>query len=195
MYKTWTENELKYLADNYGKVPNAEIALKLDRTLRSIKGAKRYHNIFAHPEEVIHKFMNRVAISNIEYNNTPCWEWLGRKTKYGYGQFDTNNIAVLAHRWAYQYFIGLVPDGLELDHLCKNTSCVNATHLEPTTHKENVLRGNGPTAQNAIKTHCINNHAFTPENTYLRTDGGRQCKTCIMARHEHRKFRLANLKK
>jgi hypothetical protein len=66
-----------------------------------------------------------------------CWEWDRFRVARGYGRFGG---AVVAHRWVYERFIGKVPDGLELDHLCRNTSCVNPAHLEPVTHAENMRR-------------------------------------------------------
>ena len=67
----------------------------------------------------------------------------------------------------------------QVDHLCKNRKCVNPDHLEVISGKENTLRGMGPTAINARRTHCVNGHEFTPENTYIRPDdGARDCRTC-----------------
>lgn len=108
-----------------------------------------------------------------------CWNWKGGKKRDGYGNFsDDTHRTLLAHRFAYEMIIGPIPDGLQLDHLCRNRSCVNPAHLEPVTNRENVLRGVSPPAMLAARTHCNNGHPFDLENTYFRTTGGRRCKVC-----------------
>lgn len=87
-----------------------------------------------------------------------------------------------AHRAAYQYLRGPIPDGLQLDHLCWVRRCVNPAHLEVVTARVNTLRGENPAAQNARKTHCHRGHPFDEANTYWRPDGGRDCKACRLAR-------------
>jgi len=69
-----------------------------------------------------------------------CWEWVAAKTSLGYGSFKGKG----AHIWAWNHLVGPVPDGLELDHLCRVRHCVNPDHLEPVTHAENTRRGAGP---------------------------------------------------
>jgi hypothetical protein len=70
-----------------------------------------------------------------------CWNWTGY-TKGGYGYIGINNSAQLAHRWSYKHHVGDIPDGLVLDHLCRNRSCVNPWHLDPVPLTVNVNRGN-----------------------------------------------------
>jgi hypothetical protein len=116
-----------------------------------------------------------------------CWEWLGAKLHRGHGIFHYTLIPgqhqqTTAHRFAYERLVGAIPEGLQLDHLCRNPGCVNPAHLEPVTGRENVLRGVGPTAINARKTHCIHGHEFTPENTYRSKKGGRECRACLSIR-------------
>ena len=94
-----------------------------------------------------------------------------------------------AHRWSYEYFVGSIPKDLTIDHLCRNTLCVNPKHLDPVTRKENILRGEGFAARNARKTHCIYGHEFTKLNTYLQRENGgvwRKCRKC--RRNIHRKY-------
>ena len=111
--------------------------------------------------------------------DTDCWEWLGARVN-GYGRFYTpERNAGLAHRWAYEHLVGPVPEGLQLDHLCRNRGCVNPEHLEPVTQWENVMRGRGLAAQNASLTHCRQGHELTPENVYIRAaNPWRGCRIC-----------------
>ncbi len=109
----------------------------------------------------------------------PCWLWTGSKDPKGYGRFKLNGHAPRAHNVAYELLRGPLNDGLTFDHLCANTSCVNPWHGERVDGPMNTLRGGGPTAQNARKTHCINGHAFSPENTYIVPSSGmRFCRAC-----------------
>jgi hypothetical protein len=111
-----------------------------------------------------------------------CWPWTGLHHKSGHANFTVGGKRVPAHRWAYERFVGPIPDGLEIDHVkdngCTRRDCVNfLRHLEPVTSRVNTLRGDSPPAQNARKTHCIHGHEFTPENT--RMDGNRRrCRQC-----------------
>jgi hypothetical protein len=115
-----------------------------------------------------------------------CWEWTGSRTSDRvYPRFCVAKTRyVLAHRWSYEHYVGPIPDGLTIDHLCRNTLCVNPKHLEPVTAVENVMRGEGVCAQNARKTHCKRGHALTPENIYHKRSRkgqpGRQCKRCTL---------------
>jgi hypothetical protein len=106
-----------------------------------------------------------------------CWIWNGA-TSAGYGHFHFGDTHVLAHRWSYEQAIGTIPNGLQLDHLCRTPACVNPDHLEPVTLAENVLRGISLSAKNARKTHCKHGHELTPENTYVRPSGFRNCRAC-----------------
>lgn len=69
-----------------------------------------------------------------------CWGWRGHRQPNGYGQFSENQRVIYAHRWAYEHFIGPIPAGLHIDHLCNNPSCVKPDHLEPVTQAENNRR-------------------------------------------------------
>ena len=106
-----------------------------------------------------------------------CWLWLGWRNRLGYGHIGSGgrggrNIAV--HRAVYELLVGKIPDGLVIDHLCRNPPCCNPAHLEPVTQGENVRR-----SASARRSHCIHGHPFTPENTYRWPKvGRRRCKTC-----------------
>lgn len=120
-----------------------------------------------------------------------CWLWTGRRSPEGYGRFSLHLAGgeygqVGAHCFAYELMVGPIPPGLVLDHVkergCTNRHCVNPAHLEPVTRGENVLRGDGLAARHARKDTCDNGHKFTPENTYLRKGGGRECRACDRTR-------------
>lgn len=103
-----------------------------------------------------------------------CWEWTASKA-HGYGYFNGSR----AHRFAYELLVGPIPDGLVIDHLCRNRGCVNPDHLEPVTQRENTMRGYSFSRLHARKTHCIRGHEFTPENTKTRSNGARICRECM----------------
>ncbi|GAB3776674.1 hypothetical protein GCM10027600_42800 [Nocardioides ginsengisegetis] len=98
-----------------------------------------------------------------------CWIWKGHITRYGYGQLRGKK----AHRLVYEAMVGPIPEGLVIDHLCRNRACVNPEHMEPVTNEENLDRG----ARSPSKTTCPVGHSYTPENTYVY-NGARQCRTC-----------------
>jgi len=114
--------------------------------------------------------------------NSECWIWKGSNStkfkngKNGYGAFETNT----AHRAAYELLIGPIPEGFEVDHLCKNTLCVNPAHLEAVTPLENWRRSDSPTRMKSKQTECINGHSF--DHAYIWTDKKghvhRLCRIC-----------------
>lgn len=111
-----------------------------------------------------------------------CWLWTATKTPTGYGSLLLTSGAgwkmdIYAHRASWEIHNSrAVPDGFDVDHLCRNTSCVNPDHLEAVPHKVNIVRGD---LCNRLKTHCPHGHAYTPENTYtLPTKVARFCRTC-----------------
>lgn len=133
------------------------------------------------------------AKSKILVDDQGCWVWTGTRSPLGYGQLRLNYKLYSAHRWVYEQLVGTIPEGLELDHLCRNPPCCNPSHLEPVTHRENILRGSGWAAVNARRTECVNGHAFTPENTKFLGSGRRRCKECHRqnARARYAKARAA----
>lgn len=123
-----------------------------------------------------------------------CWEWTGYVNPKGYGNYRRGGRTHWVHRLAWELLVGPIPDGLEIDHLCRNRRCVNPDHLEPVTRSENLRRGHTSTktADTArAKTRCKHGHEFTPENTYVYVKTGRrQCRRCRCLR-EGARYRRA----
>jgi hypothetical protein len=116
-----------------------------------------------------------------------CWIWKGARSSEGYARFYSGqnekkrSTYQYVHRLVYEAFVGPIPEGLHIDHLCRNRACVNPEHLETVTPRVNLLRGAGPPAQNARKTHCKAGHSLA-ENVRLY-HGRRQCRECDKLQH------------
>ncbi|MCA1218857.1 HNH endonuclease signature motif containing protein [Streptomyces sp. 8L] len=108
----------------------------------------------------------------------PCHLWEGATTEKGYGAFYVHGRTVKAHRYAVEQATGPIPDGLEIDHRCRRRACVNRDHLEPVTHRENVLRSTNHVAARAAVTHCPAGHAYDRANTIRAKNGTRKCRAC-----------------
>lgn len=114
-----------------------------------------------------------------------CWLWTGRLDAYGYGvvrdyQLWGKNGHRKAHRLSYEMLVGPIPDGLDIDHLCRVRNCVNPAHLEPVTRQVNLLRGQTIPAANAAKTHCPQGHPYEGHNL-IQKPSGRLCRICQYA--------------
>jgi hypothetical protein len=132
------------------------------------------------PPKVTERFWTKVdkdgPLSGFRSDLGPCWIWTASTFgEEGYGAFAIAGETVGAHVYAYVTEVGIVPDGLELDHLCHVRSCVRPSHLEPVTPEENMRR---QIHKGTKKTRCIRGHEFTPENTYVTKRGHRRCQTC-----------------
>lgn len=112
-----------------------------------------------------------------------CWEWALARNRQGYGVYNlgNGNGMYLAHRVSYTAFVGPIPDGLVIDHLCRNTACINPAHLEPVSVRTNSLRGMSPTAK-AIRTgRCKRDHLIK---------SGTPCRPCNAIREANRRGRI-----
>lgn len=143
--------------------------------------------------------VKRRFLSKLNKNKNGCWVF--KKTlSTGYGYFYAGCLH-LAHRFAYELFVGSIPKGLQIDHLCRNRACANPSHLEVVTNRENALRGrpfhDAPmlAQRNAIKTHCPKGHIYNADNTYIyKTRNGvsiRECRTCHKLRERVRRAKYA----
>lgn len=124
-------------------------------------------------------------IAKIDFTPS-CWNWNAALFSNQYGAFKMRVgdrfKQCKAHRVSYQWTHGPIPDGLTLDHLCRNTKCVNPAHLEVVTMRVNVLRGTSPIARNALKTQCKRGHELSGDNLLTRSDGSRVCRECANSR-------------
>lgn len=113
-----------------------------------------------------------------------CWEWRGAqggngwKEGRGYGYFKWRGRMQTAHRVAYEIAVGPIPDGLHIDHLCRNHPCVNPRHLEPVTRQENLRRSPLPGMRGRRQSHCKRGHARTEDNVRVSRNGMRHCREC-----------------
>lgn len=126
--------------------------------------------------------------------NSGCWIWIGSRKPDGYGIFWVDDKCEGAHRWSFEHHVGAIPDGLVIDHLCRQPWCVNPDHLEAVTHRENVLRGVSVLADHARQTHCKRGHELTEDNIYRPPNRNericRQCSRLKSARLAAKRKRL-----
>lgn len=123
-----------------------------------------------------------------------CWLWTAGRYSEGYGKIQVDGQSRLAHRIAYELFIGPIPEGLELDHLCRIRHCVNPGHLEPVTHQANLLRSPiAPAALHARRTHCLRGHLLDgvqSNSGHTTSNRARYCKTCRRQNRHARRLAL-----
>lgn len=116
-----------------------------------------------------------------------CWEWQSSITPNGYGKFSIDNYPHSAHVVSYIFFNNDHDKSMCIDHSCMNRKCVNPNHLRQVTRRiNNIENSNSAAAINYRKTHCVNGHQFTEENTIERKGGTRICRECRDIRNENR---------
>lgn len=107
-----------------------------------------------------------------------CWLWIGSKTPDGYGRFRVQGVDTLAGRYAYQKYIGEIPDKHRLFRKCEVRLCVNPEHMHPKTSFQQMEGSNSPAAQNSRRKACIHGHPFEGDNVRIDSQGRRRCVTC-----------------
>ena len=129
--------------------------------------------------------------ARLAYPETGCWIWTGALNKAGYGAIGSGSRVLRTHRVMYEYVIGPIPAGLQLDHLCRVRSCCNPAHLEPVTNYENWMRGEHRVVKVLRDGICQRGHEMTEANTYHRKAGGVLCRTCVLANNKAYRDRKA----
>lgn len=135
-------------------------------------------NLFS-PKRLIEDKNQEELIKIINILDSGCWNWrLSKHPQSGYGNIRYKGQKMLSHRLIYTLFKEEISDGLVLDHLCKNTSCVNPLHLEQVTQRDNILRGESLSARNSRKIECKNGHLLSGDNLIIDYVGARICRIC-----------------
>lgn len=141
---------------------------------------QRYGNTDDPTPSLLQRFSEKYEIAP-----NGCWVWTARINRKGYGQITVFQKKYEAHRFAYQFLVGAIPDGFQLDHMCRNRACVNPEHLRPVTAKANTYAtGSIATAKlNREKTHCPSGHPYSGDNLILyywkkHRSWTRICKAC-----------------
>lgn len=124
------------------------------------------------PSDLADRLLARIEIDP----DSGCWSWVGYLGESGYGRMSVNGKMQRTHRLSYEAFVGPIPDGLTIDHLCFNKRCLNPAHLEAVTQHENTLR------HVRRKTECSQGHSWVDENIYVDNRGGRRCRECHRTR-------------
>jgi hypothetical protein len=127
------------------------------------------------------RFMEKIDVG--EFYKNDCWSWRSTMASGGYAYWFFRGKQQKVSRIVYEHWKGRIPHGLVVDHICNNPPCVNPDHLQAVTQKQNVLRGNGPTAINARKTHCKRGHKFTKKTIY--TYGNKDGKECVVCKESY----------
>jgi hypothetical protein len=172
----------------------ADRALLVGAPMNRVEAALNARKFHFPPTPLLQRWWAKVQLPEF-WKEEACWEWVGSRGSNHYGRImvpsnglyltHRGNKLAQAHRVGYELLVGPIPEGLTLDHLCRNPGCVNPNHLEPVTMRENLLRGNGVSARNAKKTHCPRGHPYTGMNVKQEKDR-RKCRTCLREKYRHR---------
>lgn len=135
----------------------------------------------------IHKWIKLCTANN---GTNECWIWTGPTNRHGYASVTIDKRTTTVHRVFYEFFVAPIPEGLEIDHLCRRRGCMNPFHMEAVTHKTNMERAIGvgqydrslPKGPDGRRTHCSRGHALVAGNTFSNGKGGFQCRTCLARR-------------
>jgi len=139
------------------------------------------------PQSIAERIKRRIDI-----DGNGCWNWTGFIHPNGYGCFSIGRRTTAVHRASYLEFVGPIPAGYDIDHLCRNRRCCNPAHLEAVTRAENVRRA--PRPKYILKTHCVHGHPYDEANTGWRKDrpGARYCRACsVKSAFQQRKQKAA----
>jgi hypothetical protein len=166
-YQNWTEEGYIPISQNWLKELQQNQRTQFEESLNAV---------------TLQHFFSKITV-----NENLCWVWNGELDIGGYGSVRINGVLMATHRVMYLLEHKSIPEGKELDHLCRNRLCCNPSHLEAVTHRENMLRGQNPSAENAKKSLCKRGHKLEGSNLLPRSDGGRDCRIC--SRIRGKKFR------
>lgn len=140
--------------------------------LRPMKG----RDVPVKPRPVLDRMADKFLVGD------GCWEWTAVRNSFGYGVIHRLDAGSrLAHRVLFEAMVGPVPDGMDLDHLCRNRGCVRPSHLEIVSRRVNIMRGEMPQIlkeRGQAKTHCPAGHSYADQERYRRKDGSRRCMEC-----------------
>ena len=158
-------------------IPNSQ-KLEYARNAKALIGIRRGD---AMPKGIFPRISTlERLLQKISITENGCWEWQASLARGNYGVIGHKRRTVYAHRFSYEHYKGRVPDGLQIDHLCKNPKCVNPEHLEAVTPSENTRRSDAPriaAERHLAITHCPKGHPYDLINTrYYK--GKRFCKEC-----------------
>ena len=135
----------------------------------------------------IEEIAPRILDRSVQIPIAGCWVWTAGVNSNGYGSMTVHGRAVGAHRASYMAFVGNIPNGLDVHHICNNRLCVNPHHLEAVTHSENI-KAQKPRKR---KTHCKHGHKFVDANIY-EWNGIRCCRECRSIADKKHKNKVRN---